>query len=103
MAGTCYVRCRDGSLHGPLATMDAPACHETSKGVCQDLGHVKRSEFNGAEVYSRPKACWAKCKNRQAYHEVDGVTQDCTVHAKAYCAVGDRGAFEDAMWSQCQP
>jgi len=100
--GQCYVRCCDGSLHG-LSTTDAPACHDASQPLCDGRGYVKRSEFNGAEVYERAKFCYAKCKNRVDYHRVDGVTQDCTEHAKAYCAVGDRGGLADAMWSQCDP
>ncbi len=100
--GQCYVRCCDTTLH-EVDTSDAPSCHEASQVVCSDRGYVKRSEFNGAEVYERPKFCYTKCKNRTKYHRVDGVTEDCTAHAKAYCAVGDRGAFEDALWSQCDP
>jgi hypothetical protein len=101
--GQCYVRCCDGSLQGPIATVDAPTCHDASQGACDAHGHVKRSEFNGAEVWARSNACWAKCWNRDAYHEVVGVTQDCTVHAKEYCAISDRGGLQDAIWSQCQP
>jgi hypothetical protein len=101
--GTCYVRCCDGSLTGPIATSDAAACHEASKPVCEGRGYVKRSEFNGAEVYERAKQCYAKCKNREAYHALEGVTRDCTEHAKSWCAQGDRGGLQDAAWSQCQP
>lgn len=101
--GQCYVRCCDGSLQGPIATTSASACHDASQGACEAKGHVKRSEFNGAQVWERPNACWAKCFNRAAYHEVTGVTQDCTQHAKEYCAVSDRGGLQDAAWSQCQP
>jgi hypothetical protein len=97
----CYVRCCDDTLQGPADTPDTQACSDASHAMC--VSHVKRIEWNGIEVWERPKACWAKCKNRAAYHEVENITQDCTEHAKEFCSVGDRGAFEDAMWSQCEP
>jgi len=70
--------------------------------MCNNNEHVKRSEWNGQLVWERPNGCWAKCINREAYHLVE-VAQDCAVHAGNYCAEGDRGGLEDAMWSQCQP
>jgi len=101
--GQCYARCCDGSLQGPMATVDPAACVGESSNACSGHGYVKRSEWNGAEAYSRPEACYAKCANREKYHEVEGVTSGCHDAAVAYCAVGDRGAFQDAMWSQCPP
>jgi hypothetical protein len=100
--GQCYVRCCDTTLH-QVDTTDAPTCHDASQVVCSERGYVKRSEFNGSEVYERPKFCYAKCANREKYHRVDGVTENCTEHAADYCAVGDRGPLQDAMWSQCDP
>ena len=102
-SGVCYVRCCDGLLNGPLATADGQACHQLSQGLCSAHGHVKHSTFDGATVYERPKSCYAKCHNRLAYHRLDGVTEDCTQHAKTFCAVPDRGGLQDATWSQCQP
>jgi hypothetical protein len=100
--GQCYVRCCDTTLH-EVDTTDAPSCHDASQVMCSDRGLVKRSEFNGSEVYERPKFCYAKCANREKYHRVDGVSENCTEHAADYCAVGDRGPLQDAMWSQCDP
>jgi hypothetical protein len=96
----CYARCCDGSLsHTPAA--DAGQCIQASQIMCDGHGYVKRAELGGGEVYARANACYAKCANRTAYHEVDGVTSGCTEAAQAYCKVGDRGAFQDAAWSQC--
>lgn len=101
--GQCYVRCCDGELVGPIATENAPTCHDVSQGACAAHEYVLRSRFDQVLVYERPKACWAKCDNRQKYHEVEGVTEGCTAEAAAYCKVGDRGGLEDAMWSPCRP
>lgn len=101
-ANQCYVRCCDDTLQGPVASAEPAICHEDSKWMCANNEHVKRSEWNGMEVWQRPNTCWAKCWNRLAYHQVD-VPENCAQHAKSYCAVGDRGGLEDAMWSQCQP
>ncbi|HEY0138124.1 MAG TPA: hypothetical protein VGB85_28755 [Nannocystis sp.] len=98
----CYVRCCDESLQGPVDTPDPAACHDASSVMCSNNEHVKRSEWNGQQVWERPNSCWAKCFNREAYHLVD-VQQDCAAHAGAYCAESDRGGLEDAAWSQCQP
>ncbi len=101
--GQCYARCCDESLQGPMQTSDPSSCLTASQAACDPYGHVKRIEFNQSEVWARSNSCWAKCKNRDAYHLVDGVTQDCTQHASDYCAVSDRGGLQDAAWSQCQP
>ena len=98
----CYVRCCDESLQGPVDTPDPASCHDASQGMCESHEHVKRSEWNGQQVWERPNNCWAKCWNRVDYHQVD-VAQDCALHATNYCNEGDRGGLEDAMWSQCQP
>ena len=97
----CYVRCCDGSLQGPAATIDPDACYEASHMMCPS--HVERVEWNGQEVWERTEKCWAKCANRDAYHEVENVTEDCNAKAKDYCKVGTRGAFQDAIWSRCEP
>ena len=70
--------------------------------MCDNNGHVKHSEWDMQEVWTRPNTCWAKCKNRIVYHQVD-VLQDCALHAKEYCAEGDRGGLEDAAWQPCEP
>jgi hypothetical protein len=97
------VRCCNDALYGPIAEPDASSCVAASQSACSDADHVKHSELDGVTVYDRPNSCWAKCANRDAYHVVDGVTQDCTQHAQDYCKVSDRGAFQDAAWSQCEP
>ena len=98
----CYVRCCDESLQGPADVPDPTACHDNSKAMCDAHEHVKRSEWNGNLVWERPNTCWAKCWNREAYHQVD-VAENCAAHATNYCNEGDRGGLEDAAWSQCQP
>jgi hypothetical protein len=102
VTGNCYVRCCDGSLQGPIATTTAAECRDRV-GVCAGHGPARRAEFNGAEAYARPSTCWARCNNREAYHSVVGVTQDCTQHARVYCAQSDRGGLRDAAWSVCAP
>lgn len=81
---------------------DPTACHDSSQAMCDAHEHVKRSEWNESLVWERPNTCWAKCWNREAYHQVD-VPQDCAAHAANYCDEGDRGGLEDAAWSQCRP
>lgn len=44
------------------------------------------------------RVCEAHCRNREAYHEVPGVSVACTEHARAFCTANDRGAFIDARW-----
>jgi hypothetical protein len=61
-----------------------------------------KSYWATAEIPKAPpaghEACYAKCANRAAYHEVPGVTSGCTAAAKNYCEVGDRGTFQRAAW-----
>lgn len=98
----CMVRCCDDSLQGPADTVSPDACHEASKAMCEAHALVKRSEWNGQEVYKRADQCWAKCKERQDYHKVE-VDKDCTQHATEYCEEGTRGGLEDALWDPCDP
>jgi hypothetical protein len=49
------------------------------------------------------KECCALCGNREAYHQVvqrdgDWVFENCTAHARTWCAAGDRGGLKDAAW-----
>ncbi|MCB9597078.1 MAG: hypothetical protein H6719_30420 [Sandaracinaceae bacterium] len=99
----CSARCCDGTLATGLSASDGGACVSASSPVCADHGYVLRARFDESLVYERDRFCWSKCANREAYHRVDGVTSGCTDAARAYCAVGDRGAFEDAIWDACQP
>lgn len=99
---TCSARCCDGTLV-ELSADSAAMCVSASSPVCADHDYVVRARFDGEVAYERERFCWAKCANRSAYHRVDGVTEGCTDAARAYCAVGDRGAFEDAIWDACQP
>lgn len=98
----CVATCCDGTVQGPADTADAQLCIDTSQGWCEGHEHILRADLNGQLVWQRANSCWAKCYNRVDYHLVN-VQQDCTVHAKGYCAEGDRGGLEDAAWSQCQP
>jgi hypothetical protein len=100
---SCFARCCDGTLAGPMDTPDANTCHAASGPACEAHGHVRRAEWDGRTAYERDRVCWAKCRNRDAYHEVEGVTQDCTAHARDYCAAGSRGGLQDAAWDACQP
>jgi hypothetical protein len=102
-APTCYARCCDDALFGPLAAGDGGSCTSSSSGACDGHGYVLRARWGESVVYERDNFCWAKCRARTAYHRVDGVTTGCTDHARAYCDVGDRGGLQDAMWSQCEP
>ncbi len=99
----CYVRCCDDSLTGPLNVPSPAACHDASQAICEGRGHVRRSEFNGGQVYERDRNCYALCRNRQAFHRVEGVHEDCTGRARDFCAQNDRGGLRDAVWSQCDP
>jgi hypothetical protein len=101
--GQCYARCCDGSLAGPVAAVDDEACHEASQAMCDANDHVLRSELDGVEVWERGNHCWAKCNAREAYHSLTAVTEDCAERAESWCAEGDRGGLEDAMWSRCEP
>jgi hypothetical protein len=102
-AHTCSARCCDGTLVTGLAAGSAAACVSATSPVCSDHELVLRASFDGAASYERDRFCWSKCANRSAYHRLDGVTEGCTDAARAFCRVGDRGAFEDAMWDPCQP
>ncbi len=99
----CYVRCCDGSLQGPQPTDSAAACHDWSQGACNAHDHVQRSEREGQTVWERPRACWAKCRARDAYHDLEWVQEGCTEAARDWCGESGRGGLEDAAWSQCQP
>lgn len=99
---TCSVRCCDGTLASASAD-SAGACVSASSPICEDHDYVLRARFDGTLAYERDTFCWAKCANRSAYHRLDGVSEGCTDAARAFCAVNDRGAFEDAMWDPCQP
>lgn len=100
---TCSARCCDGTLVTGLSAASAGECTSASSPVCEGRGYVEIARWNESAVYERDRFCWAKCARREAYHRVDGVTSDCTGAARAFCQVGDRGAFEDAMWDACQP
>ncbi len=102
ITGSCYVRCCDGSLQGPVATASAADCRDRV-GVCEGHGPARRAEFNGQEAYARPNTCWARCNNRSAYHAIADITRDCTQHAQVYCAQNGRGGLRDAAWSVCAP
>lgn len=102
MTGSCYVRCCDGSLQGPVQTGSAGECRDRV-GVCAGHGPARRAEFNGQEAYSRPNTCWALCNNREAYHGLPGITQDCRQHAQVYCSQNGRGGLRDADWAVCAP
>ena len=101
--GQCYARCCNGVLQGPQAVAGADACHDASQTMCAHDDHVLRSELDEAEVWERADQCWAKCENRDAYHALAGVDEDCTQHASAWCDEGDRGGLQDAAWSRCEP
>lgn len=101
--GDCYARCCNETLMGPLEVADASQCHDASQQMCASDDHVQRSELDGVQVWERPRRCWAKCGNRNAYHTVADVTEHCTAHAADWCDVGDRGGLEDAEWSRCEP
>ena len=98
----CMVRCCDESLQGPADTASPDACHEASKAMCEAHDLVKRSEWNGQEVYKRADQCWAKCKERKDYHKVE-VDKDCLQHATKWCNEGTRGGLQDALWDPCDP
>ena len=100
---TCSARCCDGTVVTGLSADSAAACVSASSPVCADHEYVLRARFDGAVSYERDRFCWAKCANRSAYHRLDGVSAGCTDAAQAFCRVGDRGTFEDAMWDPCQP
>jgi hypothetical protein len=99
----CYVRCCDGSLQGPQPSESNAVCHDWSQGACDAHDHVLRSERDGQTVWERPRACWAKCRARDAYHDLEWVQEGCTEAARAWCGEAGRGGLEDAAWSQCQP
>ncbi|MFZ5788095.1 MAG: hypothetical protein ACOY3Y_16780 [Acidobacteriota bacterium] len=94
----CWVRCCDSLLTGIVAASGS-ACHSASQGICQGHGYVKHSTFGGADLYSRPTQCYAKCAIHTAYHALDGVTVNCTAEATAWCK--GRGGLTDAKWAQC--
>ncbi|HEY8554674.1 MAG TPA: hypothetical protein VIL43_09075 [Burkholderiales bacterium] len=100
---TCSARCCDGTVVTGIAAESAGACVSASSPACEGHDYVLRARWDGAVVYERTSFCWAKCANRSAYHRVEGVTSGCTEAARAFCAVGDRGRFEDAMWDPCRP
>lgn len=102
-AHTCSARCCDGTLVTGLAASSASECVSASSPVCSDHEYVLRARFDGDVAYDRDRFCWAKCANRSVYHRVEGVTSGCTEAAQRYCAVGDRGSFQDAMWDPCRP
>lgn len=102
-AHTCSARCCDGAVISGLAAASAAECVSASSPVCEDHGYVLRARFDGAVAYERERFCWAKCNNREAYHRVDGVTEDCAGAARTFCAGNDRGGLEDAAWDPCQP
>jgi hypothetical protein len=99
----CAARCCDGTVILEIAASSAGECVSLSSPVCRDHEYVERARFEGSVVYERDRFCWAKCSNRSAYHRVDGVVSGCTDQARTFCRVGDRGAFEDAIWDSCQP
>ena len=99
----CAARCCDGTVFLEIPASSAAECVSASSPVCRDHEYVLRARWEGSVTYERDRFCWAKCANRTAYHRVDGVTSGCTDHARAFCAAGDRGAFEDAIWDACQP
>lgn len=102
-AHACFARCCDGTLAGPFDTPDANACHAASGPACDAHGHVRRAEWDGQTAFERQRACWAKCREREAYHRLDGVTEDCAGHARDFCSVGSRGGLQDAAWDACRP
>lgn len=99
----CYARCCDGTLAGPFDTGDAGQCTAASSGACEAHGHVRRIELDGAGLFERARACWAKCRGREAYHMLEGVVEGCTEAARDFCDVGSRGGLQDAAWDACQP
>lgn len=99
----CFARCCDGLLAGPFDTGDAGQCSATSSEACETHGHVRRIELDGVQVFERERACWAKCRGREAYHMLEGVSEGCTEAARDYCAQGSRGGLHDAAWDACQP
>lgn len=102
-SGQCYARCCDGSLAGPLGAESGRACVSASSAACEGHGYVRRARFDEALVYQRDRSCWAKCRSRERYHRLDGVDEGCSLRAAAFCAEGDRGGLQDAMWSACAP
>ena len=102
-ANACFARCCDGALMGPWDLSTAGVCVEASSPACEAHGHVRRVELNGSGVFERATACWAKCRGREAYHMLEGVSEGCTEKARAFCDVGSRGGLEDAAWDPCRP
>ncbi|MEO7329466.1 MAG: hypothetical protein ABI193_12860 [Minicystis sp.] len=105
----CKVLCCEGGAGvGDFSVASGGACIDQAQSFCADHGHVQSAVGDGAALFTREDSssdlrCWAKCKARKDYHEVVGVTEDCTGQSKGYCAVGDRGGLEDAMWDRCNP
>lgn len=103
-AGTsCATRCCDGTLAVDVAASSGGQCVSASSPVCEDHGYVLRARWGDDVVYERDSFCWALCRGRESYHRISGVTTGCTERATAFCAEGDRGGLQDALWSQCNP
>jgi hypothetical protein len=108
---SCTARCCGGAVLGAGTATNFARCDAQGQAVCRGHGtslhHVR---FNGRDParsawHPCPQECCGLCRNRTAYHQVtqadEGwVFENCTDHARTWCAVGDRGGLKDAAWLQ---
>lgn len=101
--GACYARCCNDFLTKDLGATDGKVCYKDAQNACENRGHVRRIAQGGAEVWAREDTCWVKCKEREEYVPLSGVTKDCTDQGRDFCEAEDRGGLGDATWNACNP